>query len=367
LTKKGITMEFKETEILELKKTTSELKEAIIAIVAILNKHQSGELYFGISNDGRVLGQDISEKTIRDISKSVSDHIEPKIYPEIKKVVLENKKCIYVNFNGNDIPYYAYGRPYIRVGDENKQLSAKQIENIIINKNIEKLRWDNQPSDKMLSMINNNLVKKYVSNANNAGRINFSFENVKATLSKLGLLKKGKLLKAAEVLFCDENPLELQTAIFAGVEKLTFLDIQSLQGNIFNLLSDAEIYIKKHIRWRVEFGKLEREEIPEIPIDAVREALVNSWCHRDFSVPENNKVALFKNRLEIYNPGQFPEGLKPEDFIKGHEESVLRNPLIAKVLYKSKDIEKWGSGLKKIYNLENRIYGSFLQGVIDRY
>jgi len=74
-------MRFKENEILELKKSTSELKEALIAISAILNKHQRGELYFGIKNDGTVVGQMISDKTLRDIAKAIGDHIEPEIFP----------------------------------------------------------------------------------------------------------------------------------------------------------------------------------------------------------------------------------------------------------------------------------------------
>jgi ATP-dependent DNA helicase RecG len=94
----------------------------------------------------------------------------------------------------------------------------------------------------------------------------------------------------------------------------------------------------------------ELDEIPEIPVDAIREALVNSLCHRDYYAPESNKVAIFKNRIEIYNPGSFPEGLTPEDFINKEEQSVLRNPFIAETLYKCKDIEKWGSGLKRIDN-----------------
>jgi len=72
-------MQFEESEILELKRSTSELKEAIISIAAILNKHQRGELYFGIRNDGAVVGQMVNDKTIRDISKAIGDHIEPKI------------------------------------------------------------------------------------------------------------------------------------------------------------------------------------------------------------------------------------------------------------------------------------------------
>ena len=78
-------MKFEESEILELKKSTSELKEAIVSVGAILNKHQKGKLYFGIKNNGIVIGQGIGKKTLRDISESVSNHIEPKIYPIVKK------------------------------------------------------------------------------------------------------------------------------------------------------------------------------------------------------------------------------------------------------------------------------------------
>jgi len=48
-------MNYKESETIELKKSTSELKEAIISMSAILNKHKLGELYFGIRDDGRVV------------------------------------------------------------------------------------------------------------------------------------------------------------------------------------------------------------------------------------------------------------------------------------------------------------------------
>jgi ATP-dependent DNA helicase RecG len=99
---------------------------------------------------------------------------------------------------------------------------------------------------------------------------------------------------------------------------------------------------------RVEFGAMERKEIPEIPMDALREALVNSLCHRDYRSLKGNEIAIFEDRVEIYNPGDFPDGFQPEDFIKGKERSILRNPLIAETLFKSKEIERWGSGLKRI-------------------
>ena len=83
-----------ETETLELKKSTSELKEAIISIASILNKHYTGELYFGVRNNGEAIGQDVGEKTLREVSKAISDHIEPKIFPEITEKELDGKKCI---------------------------------------------------------------------------------------------------------------------------------------------------------------------------------------------------------------------------------------------------------------------------------
>ena len=338
-----------ESEMLEFKKSTSELKEGVISIAAILNKHQKGTLYFGIKNDGTVTGQEISEKTLRDISKSISDKIEPKIYPEISKVHIEGKSCIEVQFYGSNVPYFAFGRAYIRVSDEDRQLSAKEIERLILKKNRDRIKWESEPSEISIIKVDESAVRDYVKRANTAGRIDFAFDNAGNILKKLNLVKNSRLLKAAEVLFCNENTIEVQGAVFAGTDRVTFLDIRQFKGTIFSLMDKSEEYISERINWRAEIGRLKREEIPEIPVRAIREALVNSFCHRDYYAPESNKIAIFKNRVEIWNPGTFPEGLTPEDFITGEEQSVLRNPLIAEILYKSKEIERWGSGLKRIY------------------
>jgi len=318
----------RENEMLEYKKTTSELKEAVISIAAILNKHRNGELYFGIRNDGSVVGQTVTEQTLRDVSKAISDHIEPKIYPKVFNINLQGKACIKVEFSGNEIPYFAYGRVYMRVADEDKQLSAREIENLIIEKNRNNINWDREFSRKQFTDINESVLKSFIEKANFTSRLEYAHVDVKTTLNKLNLTVDDKLLNAGEVLFCDDNTLEVQMAMFAGNDKITFLDIKQLKGNIFYLLEQTELYIKNHINWRVKFGKLEREEIPEIPIEAVREALVNSFCHRDYRIPKSNEVAIFKNRIEIYNPGSFPQGYTPEDFITGYEHSKIITKII---------------------------------------
>jgi len=143
--------------------------------------------------------------------------------------------------------------------------------------------------------------------------------------------------------------LEVQMAIFAGPERLTFNDIKRESGNVTSLIETAERYIRNNIRWRVIFdGSMQRKEIPEIPMDAVREALINSYCHRLYTSSQNNEVTIHSNRVEIYNPGTFPEGMTPQDFIGKSERSIKRNPLLAQLMYYTKDIESFGTGLTRI-------------------
>ena len=157
------------------------------------------------------------------------------------------------------------------------------------------------------------------------------------------------LLNAGMVLFCESLYTEIQMAIFAGKERLTFLDIKRERAPLFDLVEKAERYIASNIRWKVEFdGSLQRKEIPEIPMNAVREALMNSFCHKDYSVCQANEVTIHPDRIEIYNPGTFPAGLSPQDYINGNQRPIRRNPLIASILYYSKDIESFGTGLKRI-------------------
>jgi len=338
-----------ESEHIELKKSTSELKEAIISMAAMLNKHDAGKVYFGVKNDGQIVGLTASERTMREISQTIADNLEPRIYPEIKKIESEGKTIIEVSFVGQDAPYFAYGRAYKRVGDEDRQLSARELEFFILKKNRDKISWDSQPAKITFEEIDTKAIRYFVRRANEAGRMDFRSQSPDTLLKKMGLLQDGALLNAAQVFFTDKNPAKVQAAVFAGKDKLTFLDIRQFEGNAFLLLKKSEEYLKEKMNWKVEFGRLEREEIPEVPLAALREALINSICHRDYTAPESNYIAVYKDRIEIDNPGTFPEGMDPEDFIFKDEQSVLRNPLIADILYRTKDIEKWGSGLKRIF------------------
>ena len=339
----------KENEKVEFKRSTAELKDGIISMAAMLNKHGGGELYFGIRNDGTPMGMDISEKTLRDISQAVANHLEPKIYPKITEVFIDEMPCIHIDFAGEEFLYYAYGRAYIRVADEDRVLSPTELENFINKKNEWRGVWDSGLSDKTISDVDENVLKDYLERANRVGRIDFIYTTKEDVLHKLGLIDGDKLKNAAHVLFVGSRMLEVQMAIFAGTERLTFIDIKRESGSVKTLVEAAEKYIQSNIRWRVVLdGSLQRKEIPEIPMDAVREALFNSYCHRLYTSSQNNEITIYSNRVEIYNPGTFPDGHTPQDFIDGEERSIKRNPILAQLMYYTKDIESFGTGLKRI-------------------
>lgn len=118
----------RESETVEFKKSTSELKEGVISIASVLNKHGNGTLYFGVKDNGDVVGQDIGKDTQRDISRAISNHIKPDCYYEITvRKTPDEVEYIEVFFNGSDVPYSAYGRYYQRFADEDKIISRTQL------------------------------------------------------------------------------------------------------------------------------------------------------------------------------------------------------------------------------------------------
>ncbi len=107
-----------ESEKIEFKKSTSELNEGVISLAAMLNKHGEGTVYFGVKNNGEVIGQkDLNENTLRDVSRKIAEWIKPQIIPNIALELIDDKKVIKVFAKGNNIPYSAFGTYYSRSFD----------------------------------------------------------------------------------------------------------------------------------------------------------------------------------------------------------------------------------------------------------
>jgi predicted HTH transcriptional regulator len=140
---------------------------------------------------------------------------------------------------------------------------------------------------------------------------------------------------------------EISCARFAGTTKADFIDRLDLKNS--SLLSIEEIpkFIRRNTAMAAEFGDIKRNDISQYPINAIREVLLNALMHANYELRGSRfYVAIFDDRLEIQNPGNFPPGLTLEDFKAGI--SKIRNPMIARVFREKESLEAWGSGYERI-------------------
>jgi ATP-dependent DNA helicase RecG len=188
---------------------------------------------------------------------------------------LMGKTCVKVAFTGKEAPYFAHGRAYMRVADEDRHFTAKELENLILAKNRETLRWDNQPCKSSLQDLSERKMKAFVK------RAGLVWDKSAIVLEKLGLLQDGQLLNAAPLFFAKEPALQLRCAVFASTDSATIIDRHDFTGDILELIEEAQKYILKNIHIGMKLAGLYRGEVPEISVAAMREAIINAFCHRD--------------------------------------------------------------------------------------
>lgn len=336
-----------ETETLEYKKTTGELREACVSIASILNKHGAGVLYFGVRKDGVAIGQDVSEETLRDVSRAIYETIKPQIYPTVNMVELDGKNLIKIEFSGEERPYSCRGRYYVRVADEDREINPSEMKKFF-RESTRPEDWEEVKTDVLVNSYDRTSFGDFKDRALKAGRIPSVKGSAASCLKRLGLSDGEFFNEAGALLFGKKPKLSLKLAVFATEYKLTFLDQKTEEGSIYKLVRLAENYIMSNIHWRAEIVGNERVETPEIPVEVVREVLANSFAHAKYYSDTVHEVCVYPNKVTIYNPGTYASPNPPRDYVKKNLPSVIRNRLIANTLYLSKDVESFGTGFRRI-------------------
>lgn len=133
--------------------------------------------------------------------------------------------------------------------------------------------------------------------------------------------------------------------LYQGNKKLHILDRKDYKGNMLSNIEDAVTFIFKHTNLAYKIEHIRREEIPEFPEVAIREAIVNAVCHRDYFVKNVIMIEVFNDRVEITSPVGLPNGLTDKTF---GTRSVPRNLLLTDLLLRVGYIEKAGTGISRI-------------------
>ncbi|MHB1423322.1 MAG: ATP-binding protein [Gemmataceae bacterium] len=348
-----------ESERLEFKKSTGELKEGMQTLCGFLNG-QGGKVLFGVTKSGKIQGQDISDNTLQEVAREIV-RLEPAATIAQMRVPVEGTREVLMleTTDRSQAPYTYNGRPYRRIGTTTSQMPQAEYERRLLERGHPQRRWENQLAERYrLKDLDMKEVRHAVADAVAAGRLESPVTNPTEALEKLKLVEHGHPLQAAVVAFAKEvlpdyPQCGLRMARFRGITKDNFLDQRQLTGHAFLLLREADLFLRRHlpVAGRFEPGVLERLDEPLFPPLALREALVNALCHRDYSIVGGAvSVAIFDDRLEISSTGLLPFGLIVDDLKRNHD-SKPRNPLLADVFFRRGLIERWGRGTQKIIEL----------------
>ena len=199
----------------------------------------------------------------------------------------------------------------------------------------------------------------YVRLVIDAGKVTFP-KRISATdvLVRIGLMDKRtkKIANGAIPLFAKNpetfNPAwEIRCIQFYGTRVVKPIpSLHTYHGTVFELVDQAVDFVMSRVDFAVGAHDGENAAAPtrsEFPRDAIREAIVNAVCHRDYTSNACVQVMLFRDRLEIINPGPLPRGITVEDLYRTHD-SIPRNSLIARAMSWTSYVEKSGSGTGEI-------------------
>jgi len=348
----------------EFKATTGQLDRGMETLCAFLNG-TGGTVLFGVSDDGKIVGQEVSDKTKRDLVESIR-RIEPLPQVDIKYVsVPDQNKCVitvHADAQFKSRPFSYKGRAYHRMESVTSIMPQEHYFTLLLQRG-GRYGWENIINENYrIEDLDEDKIRGAVRLGVENGRIpeTTMVEDIPTILRKFDLTdQNGNLKNAAVVLFGKElgdyPQCLLRMARFVGTDKTEFIDNQRLKGNIFDLLDAAMAFFFKHLSLSGKIEGLYRDEELTVPYKALREVCINSFSHRTYVQPGSSvSIAIYDDRIEVTNTGTFPADMSLEDIMRLHDSNP-QNPIIAGVLYKSAIVENWGRGISLMVNECRRV------------
>ncbi len=339
-----------ESETVEFKQGFS--REAIETAVAFANT-KGGTILVGVKDNGEMVGVTIGNETLIDWRNQISQSTEPAIYPEIDEIEIRGKTIIQIIIKEYPLKPISYrGRCFRRVRNSNYQMTPSEIAEMHLQSTGNS--WDALPArDTALVDLDPDKIDEFMKQSLSTGRRKFKAdEDHTEILTKLELIKKNQPTWASVLLF-GKNPQSplTQATVHCGRFKgeTIIIDDRLISGSIIQQVDEAMDFIRKNIN--VEFriaGKPQREEIWDYPLDALREAVINAICHRDYRKLADIQIKIYDDFIQIWNPGFLPYGMTIEDLYDPFHPSMPRNKLIAQTFYDIGLIERYGSGIHRM-------------------
>ena len=316
-------MAFVESEVVELK---AEVVGDICKEVIAFANTKGGTLYIGVSNDGSVEGVKNADQVILQLNNMIRDSIKPDVtmFVGYKTQHVGDKDIIAVTIQkGTDRPYYLGSKGlkpsgvYVRNGTSSDPATDTAIRNLSFEAAKKQFEKQNIPFDT-------------------------------AKMQTLGMISADGIYSNVALLLSDQCPSTIKAATFSGEDKGSFQDRREFGGSLFQQMEELYSYLDMRNQTKATFDGLYRIDTRDYPENALREALLNSLVHRDYSFRASTLVSVYADRIEFVSVGGLPSGIELDDIMLGL--SVCRNPKLAAIFYRLQLIEAYGTGMPKIMN-----------------
>lgn len=307
---------------------------------------KGGKLIIGINDDGKIVGVENSKKLLEDIPNKIQNQLG--IICDVNLLEKNNFEVIEIDVKPYDIGISFQGKYHYRSGSTKQELKGKALNDFLLKKSGR--TWDDFIETRAtLDDIDERAIEAFVKAAVSSKRMTYieNETNLEVILDNLLLRENGDLKRSAIILF-GKNPCKFYINAFVKIGRFGKTDDDLLfqevvEGNAFQIADKTlEILDKKFLISPISYQGLYRVEKWEYPYKAIRETIINSIVHRDYSGAPI-QISVYDDKIIIWNEGKLPDGISIEDLKQKHSSRPF-NPTIASVFFKGGLIEAWGRG-----------------------
>jgi ATP-dependent DNA helicase RecG len=327
--------------------------ELSAAIVGFANA-QGGELIIGVSNDRRIVGVGDTDRLAQHIDNVAFNNSRPPISTVLEIVKHEQLPVMVVHVpKGDQRPYSTNrGTYFIRTPSGRRQATREELLRLF--QATESMFYDETPLIRLdLSWIDMDAVNRFVTDTSRSAIV--------ADLPPERLLRAWRLVHdghptIAGLLLFGRSPQDHLPYAQVNAARIPGTDVsydpsdrKDLGGRLLDVLDQSMRFLNLHLLTPHRIRGLEPEPQPELPAEALREALVNALAHRDYTIRGPIRLFVFDDRVEFHSPGRAPNTVDEEAMRAGTH--VVRNPHIYARLSDAGLVTGAGTGIPRMVRL----------------
>ena len=353
-----------ESKNIEFKKILPKDSVKYVKTIIAFANTQGGTIIVGVDDKTREatgVDRDSAFQIMDSIANAVADSCMPQIIPNIELQTIGGRTIIVITVAPEaNRPYYLKSKgkengTYIRLAGTTRLAGPEKIKELEMEG--AHISWDEltcvgfEVTEKAVKKLCQDIMRY---------REEVGLPERKVTATQL---INWKILKSGETSLVASNAFALltsdyfpysktQCAVFRGTERTVFLDKREYTGSVYEQIEQAVAFVLRNIQLRAAIDGLVRKETYELPVEAIREMIINAHCHRNLIEASSVQVAVYDDRLEVTSPGGLYNGLTYEEIMQGH--SKLRNRAIANIFNQMGLVEAWGTGIRRIVEAAER-------------